>query len=188
MKNLNITEVSCSDSEKFARILDSISFKDTIIDTEPYENFDYIKIQSNGESPYEEIISLSRQYPDLTFTVCYQFGKDDFNNCYRFYFTNGEIKEPETKIEYLINVDGVTSNHKGEKGVHFFQLLEKAISYFRRIDCLRITETGSISFDFAEEVTVVFEDEEYSMILLKYDYEISILSFNAREPEMVAQN
>ena len=187
MKNFNVTEISCSDSEKFAEIIESISIKDAIIDSDPYRDFEFINVHSNEDSPYEEIISLSKQYPDLTFTACYQFGEDNLNNCYYFNFINGVVEEPKTKMEYYINVDVVNGYYKGERGAYFFRLLEKAFEYFRRIDGLRITEDGRISLDFAEEVRVVIEEEKYSLTVTKDDCEIRILCFDTREPEKVAQ-
>lgn len=186
MKNVNKAEISCSDSEKFTEIIENLSIKDAIIDSDPLRDFEFIIVHSNDDSPYEEIISLSKQYPDLTFTTCYQFGADDLNNCYYFNFKNGVVKEPETKMEYHINVDVVNDNYKGEIGAHFFRLFKKAMEYFRRIDCLRITENGRISLDFAEEVRVVIEEEGYSMTVTKDDCEIRVSCFDTRVPEKAA--
>jgi len=73
MKNRVFTRLYCSDPKELSKIIGSLSFKDSEIDTSVLEETEGVDVRSYNDAPYEEIRALSKSNPNITFTACYTF-------------------------------------------------------------------------------------------------------------------
>jgi len=184
MKNFVHISLYCSDTERFSKIIGSMSLKDSEIDSSVFEETEVVNIFSYNDAPYEEIRALSKSYPGITFTACYTFETDDWNTCFYFDFIDGIAKEDESPGSYSIDINDAQSYYRGTMGDHFTTLLDRAVDYFCRLDTPKVNDVGRIYLDFPEEVNLVVYDGEYFLKASRYGSHIDIKEFFSEEVEV----
>jgi hypothetical protein len=171
MANINNTVLTCNNMQRFKELMTSkwneiLNAKHEVTTGDD----DSVFIKTRWGIPEEEIMQLSKESPDLTFTAEFSFEADWYSVIHRVEYKNGQDDEVEQRANYMI----LQSKKVLSMVDSCEKLLDQAENIFKRID-FKLDEKGrKMVFFLMNEIVLTVEDDAYLLKVSKIGSQLEV--------------